>query len=110
MEIKYKIWIEEDGKLLFGKGRDDILEAIERRHSIYAAARDMGMSYRAAWGKMKVSEERAGITMLEIDSRHKSTELTPESKAIKERFEQLEKDVEELLHNANADFEKLFKH
>lgn len=110
MEIKYKIWIEENGKLVFGKGRDSILEAVDRRHSIYGAAKDMGMSYRAAWGKLKVSEERAGIKMLDTDNRHQSTQLTPQSRAIKERFEKLEKDVEALLHKADNDFEKLLRH
>jgi len=29
MEIKYKIWIEKNGRVVFGKGRDDILKAIK---------------------------------------------------------------------------------
>ena len=32
-----------------GPGKADLLEAIERRGSISAAARDMGMSYKRAW-------------------------------------------------------------
>lgn len=48
MEIKYKIWIEENGKVIFGKGRDEILKSIEGRHSLNAAAKELGMSYCAA--------------------------------------------------------------
>lgn len=58
MEIKYKIWIEENGKVIFGKGRDEILKSIEQQHSLNAAAKELGMSYRAAWGRLKASEER----------------------------------------------------
>lgn len=45
MEIKYKIWIEEDGKVLFGRGRDDILKAVEDRKSLNAAVKKLEMSY-----------------------------------------------------------------
>ena len=55
MEIKYKIWIEKDGKVVFGKGRDDILSCIEDTRSLNAAAKKLKMSYRAAWGRLKAS-------------------------------------------------------
>jgi hypothetical protein len=42
MEIKYKIWIEKDGKVIFGKGRDNILKAVEDRKSLNAAAKKLG--------------------------------------------------------------------
>jgi molybdate transport system regulatory protein len=35
--------------LILGPGKVDLLEAIERRGSISAAAREMSMSYRRAW-------------------------------------------------------------
>jgi molybdate transport system regulatory protein len=35
--------------LMLGPGKVDLLEAIERRGSISAASREMGMSYRRAW-------------------------------------------------------------
>ena len=48
MEIKFKVWIEKDGKVLFGRGRDDILKAIDEQRSLNAAAKRLEMSYRAA--------------------------------------------------------------
>jgi len=107
MEIKYKIWIEKNGKVIFGKGRDSILKAIEEEHSLNAAARKLGMSYRAAWGRLKASEERTGIHLVETNTKEKSMKLTPLAKNIIERFEKLEKDVEQLLHAADNDFQKL---
>ena len=56
MEIKYKIWIEKNGKVVFGKGRDNILKAIDEQRSLNAAAKKLEMSYRAAWGRLKASE------------------------------------------------------
>ena len=104
MEIKYKIWIEKNGKVLFGKGRDDILQAIDEQNSLNAAAKKLEMSYRAAWGRLKASEERMKIKLVETGAKDKSMQLTPKAREIIDRFEKLEKDVEKLLLKANQDF------
>lgn len=107
MEIKSKIWIEEKGKVIFGKGRDNILEAIDEKHSLNAAAKLLGMSYRAAWGRLKASEERMGIKLVEMSEKKKSLQLTPLARKIIIRFEKLEQEVEDLLHAAGRDFQKI---
>ena len=109
MEIKYKIWIEKNGKVVFGKGRDNILTAIDKQHSLNAAAKKLEMSYRAAWGRLKASEERMEMKLVEIGVKDKSMQLTQKARAIIDRFEKLEKDVEKLLHSADQDFQKLIR-
>jgi molybdate transport system regulatory protein len=109
MEIKYKIWIEKNGKVVFGKGRDDILKAVDEQRSLNAAAKKLEMSYRAAWGRLKASEERMGMKLVEIGVKDKSMQLTQKARAIIDRFEKLEKDVEKLLHTADHDFQKLIR-
>jgi molybdate transport system regulatory protein len=109
MKIKYKIWIEKDGRVLFGRGRDDILTAIEDKRSLNAAAKKLQMSYRAAWGRLKASEERMGMKLVEIDSTEKGMHLTAQAEAIVDRFEKLEKDVERLLAEADRDFRVLLQ-
>ena len=109
MEIKFKVWIEKDGKVLFGRGRDDILKAIDEQRSLNAAAKRLEMSYRAAWGRLKASEERIGIKLVEVGIHDKSMQLTQQARAIIDRFEKLEKDVEKLLNTANQDFQKLIR-
>jgi molybdate transport system regulatory protein len=109
MEIKYKIWIEKDGKVVFGKGRDDILSCIQETRSLNAAAKKLKMSYRAAWGRLKASEERAGMKLVEVDPSEKGMHLTPQAKAIIERFERLDEDVKSLLAKAGSDFKKLIE-
>ena len=107
MEIKYKIWIEKNGRVVFGKGRDDILKAIDEQRSLNAAAKKLEMSYRAAWGRLKASEERMEMKLVEIGEKDKSMRLTKKARSIIDRFEKLEKDVEKLLHTADQDFQKL---
>jgi molybdate transport system regulatory protein len=109
MEIKYKIWIEENGKVIFGRGRDNILKSIEEQHSLNAAAKELGMSYRAAWGRLKASEERMDRKLVETGTKEKSLHLTAQARAMIKRFEQLEKEVEKILQTADQDFKKLFK-
>ena len=109
MEIKYKIWIEEKGKGIFGRGRDTILNAVAKQHSLNAAAKELGMSYRAAWGRLKASEERMDKKLVNTGINEKSLQITPRARAIIERFEILEKDVENLLHTADQDFKRLFQ-
>ncbi|HPC86094.1 MAG TPA: LysR family transcriptional regulator [Smithellaceae bacterium] len=109
MEIKYKVWIEKDGKVVFGKGRENILKTIDEQRSLNAAAKKLEMSYRAAWGRLKASEERTGMKLVEIGVHDKSMQLTGQARSIIERFEKLEKDVERLLRAADQDFQKLLR-
>lgn len=109
MEIKYKIWIEKNGRVLFGQGRDTILKAIHKQHGLYNAAKELEMSYRGAWGRLKASEERMGMKLVDVGATGKSMQLTQEALAIINRFEKLEKDVEKLLHKADQDFQKLIQ-
>lgn len=48
-QVGVRLWMERSGEAILGPGRLDLLEAIARRHSISAAARELGMSYRRAW-------------------------------------------------------------
>jgi molybdenum ABC transporter molybdate-binding protein len=47
--VGVRLWMERAGEAVLGPGRLELLEAIERCHSISAAARKLGMSYRRAW-------------------------------------------------------------
>lgn len=109
MEIKHKVWIEKDGKVLFGRGRDDILTAVRDMRSLNAAAKKLQMSYRAAWGRLRASEERLGMRLVESDAAEKGMHLTAKAEALIERFERLERDLEALLAEADTDFQRLIQ-
>ena len=49
IQLRSKVWLEVDGKLLMGWGRAQLLERIDELGSISAAARSMKVAYRNAW-------------------------------------------------------------
>lgn len=61
---KSKVWLEKDDNVVYGDGRQALLKAIAETGSIRQAASRLGMSYRAAWGKIKATEERLGIDLV----------------------------------------------
>ena len=99
MIIRHKIWLERNGKTIFGKGREELLHAIEEHHSLYGAAKKLNMSYRAAWGRLKASEARLGIKLTCSDGQGKGMHLTQEAKDLLEKFDKLEHDLESFLDN-----------
>lgn len=107
--IRSKIWIENaDGKVIFGLGRLKILEAIVRCGSIHAAAKELKMSYRAVWGKIRDTEKRLGKPLLIRQVGGESgggSELTPFGKKLVAKFEELQLHVE---HDVENLFESSF--
>lgn len=49
MQIKSRIWIEDNGEPVLGFGRIKLLKTIDEKKSINAAAKELNMSYRKAW-------------------------------------------------------------
>lgn len=97
MKIRHKLWLERNEKTIFGKGREELLRSIDELHSLYAAAKKLNMSYRAAWGRLKASEARLGLKLTCSDGQGKGMHLTPEAKELLEKFDRLEHDVESFL-------------
>src|SRR5437763_3657305 len=58
--VDLRVWVERSGQAVLGKGRLELLEGIERWHSIRAAAAQMGMSYRRAGLLVQSINEGAG--------------------------------------------------
>jgi molybdate transport system regulatory protein len=65
LKLRYKIWIEKNGKKVFGDGPLDILYRVERTGSLRQAAEEINMSYSLAWNLMKDLEKRLGFKLLE---------------------------------------------
>jgi len=107
MEIKYKIWLEKDGKVIFGHGREELLQAIAECHSLNAAAKKLNMSYRAAWGRLRASEERLGVKLIESDAAKKGMTLTPAAQLLLKKFRRLEKDADAYLKKTSRELTAL---
>ena len=89
MKAKFKIWLEEKGGVAFAEGRRMLLESIDRLGSLNAAAKELGMSYRAAWGKIKATEKVLGIKLLEVATGGKGgggATLTPDAKELISKY------------------------
>lgn len=91
--IKSKIWIEDsDGNVVFGLGRFRILDAIDRLGSLQAAAKELKMSYRAVWCRVKVSEERIGKPL--VARQGKGSKLTVQAERLMKQFKRIQALVE----------------
>ena len=56
-----KLWmINEKKEAVFGDGLAELIEEIDKYHSILAAAEHMSMSYRYALHRITLAEERLG--------------------------------------------------
>jgi molybdate transport system regulatory protein len=99
--FSYKIWIEEDGKPLIGKGGAEILEQIGKEGSISIAAKKLGMSYRYVWNYLQKIEERVGEPVVETFRGGKSggggAGLTEVGKSLLGEYKRLEADLGEVL-------------
>jgi len=63
--VKAKFWITLGPRTLFGDGKANLLEAVDRLGSLRRAARSMEMSYRHAWGLLRELDDAAGFPFLE---------------------------------------------
>ncbi|HZZ30269.1 MAG TPA: LysR family transcriptional regulator, partial [Pirellulales bacterium] len=63
--IGVRVWIQRDGKAVLGQGRAELLDAIGRQHSITAAAKTVGISYRKAWNMIQEINQAAGEALVE---------------------------------------------
>jgi molybdate transport system regulatory protein len=98
--VRYKLWIEKEGRSVFGDGRAQLLEAIEETASLSAAARRVGIPFRTAWKHVNEMEEAYGKKLLE---RHAGgptgggCRLTPEGRALLHRYLRFRAGIERLI-------------
>ena len=85
--MRMRLWLETRDGLLFGLGRAQLLKKIDEHGSLKKAADDLGMSYRAAWGKIKKTEEILGTPLIEQGgSKREGYHLTDTGRSLMESF------------------------
>jgi molybdate transport system regulatory protein len=62
--MRTHLWFETQKGMFFGMGRLLLLQKVKELGSLNKAAKELGMSYRAAWGKIKATEEVLGKPLL----------------------------------------------
>ena len=103
MEIKYKVWFEKNGRVIFGSGRRELLRALDTYNSLNAAAKHLNMSYRAASGRLKASEERLGIKLVETHTSGRALHLTEEARALLKKFDTLEREIRNVVQKLDQE-------
>jgi molybdate transport system regulatory protein len=103
--VRLRLWLETGEGMLFGAGRAELLEEIERSGSLKRAAQNLGISYRAAWGKLKQSERALGVCLIRKRSNRAGYQLTEEGLALTRLFRRWYAAVEQAaLREARAIF------
>jgi molybdate transport system regulatory protein len=97
---KTKIWLEHGGRFMIGDGGLRLLEGIARYGSLAEAVRDIGWSYRHAWGYLRRAEAVLGTTLMVTRSGKgaaRGTTLTPAGRLLVERLRALRDRIDEAL-------------
>ena len=91
IKLKSRQWlVDEHDRIIMGEGRKEILETIEKTGSINQTAKVMKMSYKAAWGKIKATEQYLNYRIVHTD-RKRGTWLTGAGKELLENYSLLKK-------------------
>ena len=88
------LWLELQQDIFIGLGRVQLLERIDRLGSLNKAASSMGMSYRAAWGRMKKTEKLLGKPLVQKTGPKKEFRLTPLGREVVSKFRRWQSEVE----------------
>lgn len=96
--LKYQLeLVTKTEDIVIKKEGFDLLEEIEKVHSIVNAAHNLEMSYRKAWGILRNVEYVLGFTLVEKRRGGSSggrTLLTIEGKALMDAYNQLNRDID----------------
>lgn len=108
IEVRSKVWLEDDGAPLMGAGRAQLLRAVERFGSINAAAKELSMEYRKAWGLIDSMEKRLNFKLVirRRGGSSKGTALTDECRRLLGLYEDFERRSQS---TTNRQFEEIFK-
>ena len=89
LRLRSRQWIvDEEGKIIIGEGRREILENIEKTGSINQTAKLMKMSYKGVWSKIKATEHSLQCRVVHTNKK-RGSHLTEEGKALLDKYIEL---------------------
>lgn len=117
MELEGRVWLKTNGKSFLGSGRIHLLELIQKSGSISKAAKEMGMSYKAAWDAVDAMNNLSNEPLVSKNTGGKGgggTSLTQKGeetvkvfKAIEEKYEKFLSSIAENSDNFDALYRNL---
>ena len=102
--LQARLQLDKDGMPFLGPARIDLLHAIAREGSISAAARSIGMSYKAAWDAIDAMNNRAEAALVTTaigGSRGGGAVLTDYGRTVVELVQRLEAQYADALQVLN---------
>jgi len=108
IKVRSKVWLEDKGAPLMGAGRAGLLRAVERTGSINAAAKELGMDYRKAWGLIDSMEKRLRFKLVirRRGGAGRGTSLTDECRRLLDLYETFECRSQDL---TEKQFQEIFR-
>ena len=111
--LRYKIWLSTvSGDGIINETLWGLLNAIAETQSITAAAKQVGISYRKAWGDIKHTEDTLGYKLTKKFRGGKEggrTILTPDATKLLEAYAALQKQFDESIETAFEAFQQKMK-
>ncbi len=105
MRLDGTVWLTIDGALLGGTHRIELLRAVHAAGSITQAAKDVGISYKAAWDAVDAMNNLAGAALVERSAGGRGggrTALTPRGIALVDRYDAIERMHREFVERLGA--------
>jgi len=106
--LNYKLWLSSvTGEGIIEEDRYKLLQLIKEKGSLKAAADNMNISYRKAWGDLKKAEELLGY---ELIIRHRGgkdggqSELTGRAVKLLEAYDMLHTRMDDAVEQAYEEF------
>ena len=106
--LNYKLWLSSltgDGKI--GNETYNLLDLIDQKGSLKAAADHLKISYRKAWGHIDEAEKILGYDLTEKSRGGKDggqSKLTPQGIKLLEAYNSLQKKFDDTFEEAYTDF------
>jgi len=113
INLHYSIWMTtESGENVISDERMQLLSAIKEHGSLRAAALQMNISYRKAWGDLKATEKFLGFSLIEKHRGGKdggSTILTDEGIRLIDAYQVFRGEFQEAVNKVIIGFKKTLK-
>lgn len=109
MKVFLRFWIKKENRNFLGKGKIELLEHIKTTGSISKAAKNMKMSYKAAWDDIDSINHLSENILVQSVSGGKGgggTIVTSEGQRVIDIFKRLDRVMENIQSNL-GDFENL---
>jgi molybdate transport system regulatory protein len=108
--LNYKLWLSSvTGEGIIEEDRYRLLQIIKEKGSLKAAADEMKISYRKAWGDLKKAEELLGYKLIARQRGGKDggqSELTEKAIKLLEAYNVLHTRMDDAVENAYEEFRK----